>query len=306
MPVQDLLAEGGITKQMNVGLIDKILVSLQRLLPARLIGNAVYHLSRIEIVWIKNALINGFSWLYDVNTGEAENPVPDGYQSFNHFFSRNLQEGARQFDTGPDNFLAPADGTIAQLGKAHEGLLIQAKGVEFSASDLLGDEQLAADLADASFATIYLAPYNYHRLHMPIDGELVQTLFIPGLLYSVNARTTAAVPGLYAINERLVCQFQSPAGPFAMVLVGAMNVASISTAWGGEIPSPKDYRIQRQHYSGSSAPMLKQGEYMGHFNMGSTVVMLGPENLSEWDSSLTTGDSIEVGSKLGSIVNKAL
>ena len=284
---------------------DRILVTLQRLLPARLIGRVIYHLTRSEISWLKNALIRGFNWLYGVDTEEAEKPVPGGYRSFNDFFTRSLKSGARTMQTGPDNFICPADGTIAQTGKATGGQLLQAKGMGFSASDLLADEQLAAELADCHFATIYLAPYNYHRLHMPLDGKLEQTAFVPGLLYSVNARTTATVPDLYAVNERLVCQFSSAHGRFAMVLVGAMNVASISTAWSGEIKPTADREVQRQRYIGTDAPELLQGDYMGHFNMGSTIVLLGPRDLVDWSAQLTDGTAVQVGQQLGQLTATA-
>jgi len=280
---------------------DRILVTLQRLLPARLMGRVIYHLTRSEISWQKNALIRSFSWLYGVDTEEAEKPVPEGYRSFNDFFTRSLKPEARTMQRGQDNFICPADGTVAQTGKATAGQLLQAKGMEFSASDLLADAQLAAELAECHFATIYLAPYNYHRLHMPLDGKLEQTAFVPGLLYSVNARTAATVPDLYAVNERLVCQFNSARGRFAMVLVGAMNVASISTAWSGEIKPAANREVQRQSYIGTGAPELLQGDYMGHFNMGSTIVLLGPRDLVGWSAQLTDGTAVQVGQQLGQL-----
>jgi phosphatidylserine decarboxylase len=280
---------------MHTTITDRILLTLQNCLPARFMGACMYRLSRAETSWLKNLLIRGFSSIYSVHTTEAELQVPDGYRSFNAFFTRSLRPGARLIDADPMQFVAPADGTIAQLGRASKGQLIQAKGINFSAADLLGDANLAIELADCPYTTIYLAPYNYHRLHMPVAGKLEQTLFIPGLLYSVNARSTALVPGLYARNERLVCQFNSKAGRFAMVLVGAMNVASISTAWSGEILSTADRRIQRATYPHDSGPQLARGEYMGHFNMGSTVVILGPQSMAEWSANLRIGKTIRVG-----------
>lgn len=280
---------------MHTTLTDQILLALQNCLPARFMGACLYRLSRAETEWLKNALIRGFSWLYAVNTAEAELPVPGGYRSFNAFFTRSLRAGARPIHTDPLQLVAPADGTIAQLGHACNGQLIQAKGIDFSAADLLGDPTLAAELANCAYTTIYLAPYNYHRLHMPLDGRLEKTLFIPGLLYSVNARSTALVPGLYARNERLVCTFNSLSGRFAMVLVGAMNVASISTAWGGEITPAADQRPQYKEYPDESGPQLRRGEYMGHFNMGSTVVLLGPNSALDWSDSLQVGHTVQVG-----------
>jgi len=286
---------------MSPSLLDRLLVALQRITPARFIGRMIYHLSRCQVRWLKDLLIQGFCKLYDVDTDEAAKPVPAGYQSFNQFFIRELKPGSRPIDSAPDQLVSPADGRIAQLGQARAGQLIQAKGMHFSAADLLADEALATELADCHFATVYLAPYNYHRLHMPLDGTLEQTLFVPGLLYSVNERTARTVPSLYAVNERLVCQFNSPHGRFAMVLVGAMNVASISTAWGDEIPAPRDYRVVREHFSGTSAPSLSRGDYMGHFNMGSTVVLLGPAGLQGWHTDCAPGNVVRTGQTVGTL-----
>jgi phosphatidylserine decarboxylase len=212
-----------------------------------------------------------------------------------------LRPDARRIDPDPLQLVAPADGTVAQLGYASNGQLIQAKGLDFRAADLLGDAGLAAELANCAYTTIYLAPYNYHRLHMPLDGRLEKTLFIPGLLYSVNARSTSLVPGLYARNERLVCQFSGPAGRFALVLVGAMNVASISTAWGGEIFPAADRCVQHHEYPGETGPQLQRGEYMGHFNMGSTVVLLGPRNVMAWSAGLQVGSTVQVGQPMAQL-----
>jgi len=280
---------------------DKIIVFLQRLIPARILGRLFYRLSRNETPWLKNGLIRGFVWLFDVDTSEAANAVPDGYGSFNDFFTRTLKAGARIIDDADNTLVCPADGTIAQLGRADDGQLLQAKGMNFSAADLLGDAELATELADCLFATIYLAPYNYHRLHMPIAGTLEKSIFIPGKLYSVNARTAAAVPNLYALNERLVCQFNGPAGRFAMVLVGAMNVASISTVWGGEIMPPADGLPISTRFDSTAAPTLAKGEYMGHFNMGSTIVLLGPAGASAWGSDLCSGMTVRVGQSLARV-----
>lgn len=281
---------------------NRLIACLQKWLPARTLGRCIYWLSRSERIWLKNSLINCFSWFYSVNVSEAEKPVPSGYRHFNAFFTRKLKLGVRPIDARHDSFVCPADGTLAQFGYARETELLQAKGRTFLTKDLLGDAQMAASLGNCAYATIYLAPYNYHRLHMPLEGTLESTLFIPGCLYSVNARTAAAVPNLYAVNERLVCQFRSAHGSFVMVLVGAMNVASISTAWGGEIMPPADSNIVRTNFSGHpSAPSLKRGSYMGHFNMGSTIVVLAPPTLLSWDTSLQTGNLVRVGQRLGSV-----
>jgi len=285
---------------MEANTFDKLLVALHRLLPARLLGRLIYRLSRSERVWLKNTLIRGFTALYSVDLREAELEEAVAYASFNAFFTRRLKSGARPIAANPTALLCPADGTVAQTGHATDGQLLQAKGMSFSARHLLGDKAFAAQLANAPFATIYLAPYNYHRVHMPAAGVLVQTRFIPGKLYSVNARTTAVIPNLYALNERLVCEFQSPAGPFAMVLVGAMNVASMTTAWDGEISPATDGGVIHRRYDDGSV-RLAQGDYMGHFNMGSTVVLIGPPAGCTWDSRLSPGKTVQVGQTLGNL-----
>ncbi|MBT8421528.1 MAG: phosphatidylserine decarboxylase [Gammaproteobacteria bacterium] len=274
---------------------------MTRLLPARLMGSFVYLLSRSRRPWLKNALIRGFLRLYDVDTEEAAREIPEGYATFNEFFTRELRPDARPVHSNPDQLLSPADGTIAQTGHAHNGHLLQAKGIEFSATGLLANSLLASKLVKAPFATVYLAPYNYHRVHMPVAGRLRQTIFVPGKLYSVNARTTATIPELYALNERLVCEFETDRGPFALVLVGAMNVASISTAWGGEIFPPADKKVIHSDYTEQTIE-LAQGEYMGHFNMGSTVVMLGPAGNCAWHESLQPGQPVQVGTPIGELV----
>jgi phosphatidylserine decarboxylase len=287
---------------MPSSITNRLIAGLQKWIPARSMGRLIYRLSRSERPWLKNRLIVVFAWFYMVNTHEAEKAVPAGYRSFNEFFTRKLAPDTRPINTRPDSLLCPADGTVAQRGVADKQELLQAKGMTFQSTELLGDSNMASELSGGSYTTIYLAPYNYHRLHMPLDGTLEKTLFIPGLLYSVSAATTAAIPNLYALNERLVCQFRGPDGPFAMVLVGAMNVASISTAWGGEITTPADGNIVETSYKGQpQAPTLNRGDYMGHFNMGSTVVVLAPPGKCIWESSVRIGDSVRVGQRLGAI-----
>lgn len=289
---------------MLAPITQRITVFLLKLLPARAMGRLIYRLSRSERPWLKNYLIRGFSWFYNVNLHEAEKRAPLEYPSFNAFFTRTLKSGMRPIDERTDSIVCPADGTIAQTGIAAGEQMLQAKGMHFSASALLGDREMAAQMRDCAFATIYLAPYNYHRLHMPLDGQLVKTIFIPGLLYSVNAATTATVPDLYAVNERLVCCFNSPQGPFTMTLVGAMNVASISTSWGGEIKPPANGKpTLTDYWQQQNAPMLHRGDYMGHFNMGSTVVFMAPPGICQWEAELESGELVRVGQRIGSIQN---
>lgn len=286
-------------------IVDRLLVTLQRLLPARSLGRFIYWISRRRSIWLKNILIRGFSALFNVDTTEAARPVPDGYASFNEFFTRELRSGARPFMRDTERVIAPVDGTIAQLGHARHGELLEAKGAQFSAARLLGDAELAAKLDAAPFTTLYLAPYNYHRIHMPLDGRLVGTLFIPGKLHSVNARTVAVIPDLYARNERLVCHFTGARGDFVLVLVGALNVASMSTAWAGEVRATQRDGVTREQWPTAAAPQLQQGEYMGHFNMGSTVILLGPAAPLNWDSERRVGQQVKMGWSLGRFSHSA-
>jgi phosphatidylserine decarboxylase len=288
-----------VNSQANT--LDQALVALHRLIPARLLARFVYRLSRSEHSWLKNLLIRMFCKLYPVDMSEAENPNAEAYASFNAFFTRKLKSGARNFGINATCLLSPADGTVAQTGLARDGQLMQAKGMEFSVAALLGNTELARRFDSAPFATVYLAPYDYHRVHMPVGGRLISSRFIPGKLYSVNARTTAVIPNLYALNERLVCEFATELGPFALVLVGAMNVASISTAWEGEILAQGNSGVIDRQYPQDNSVQLAQGDYMGHFNLGSTVVMLGPPGACAWQSHLTPGTAVRVGEVMGTL-----
>lgn len=264
-------------------------------------GKCVYRLSRSRVRWFKNLLIRGFAWLYCVNQLEAAAEVPKGYATFNDFFTRELKPEARPADPRPDSLLSPADGMVAQSGYVRAGQLLQAKGVEYRAADLLGDAELAGTLANSAFATIYLAPHNYHRVHLPMDGILEKTIFIPGLLYSVNVRTTAAIKNLYALNERLVYKFRGDNGPFALVLVGAMNVASISTAWAGEITPPADGQVMHMDFSTGDALHFARGDYVGHFNLGSTVVFIAPDAGIEWLEAAAAGTCVQARQRIGAL-----
>lgn len=286
---------------MRPTLFDQLIVMLQRLLPARALGRCVHWLSRRRDVWLKNLLINGFCTLFQVDKAEAGRPVPAGYASFNEFFTRELKPGVRPLTRDARKVLSPVDGTLAQLGHASAGQLMEAKGARFSAAALLGDHELATRLAAAPFATLYLAPHNYHRIHMPANGQLRATHFIPGRLHSVNARTVAVIPDLYALNERLVCHFEGEHGEFALVLVGALNVASISTQWSGEITVPPGSGRVTRRWPNASGPALRQGDYVGHFNLGSTVVLLGPPAALRWNSDRAVGQPVLMGEPLGTL-----
>jgi len=273
-------------------------MALQRALPARLLGRLTYRLTRSRSRLLKNALIRGFVRLYDVDTDEAELPVPDGYASFNAFFTRALRPGARPLDADPASIVSPADGVIQQIGVLRGDALLQVKGIDYSASDLLATD--AGSYRDGLFATIYLAPSNYHRIHMPVAGRIERMTHVPGELWSVNATTAARVPRLFSRNERLVFHCQAPWGRFAVVLVGALNVGSISTAWAGEVLPRKERTVWHWDYGAEDPSVrLERGSLLGQFNMGSTVVLLLPSRHGRWRDSLAAGQAVRVGGALG-------
>ena len=275
-------------------------ILLQRLLPSRLLGRAVHRLTRSRQPALKDLLIRGFCRMYAVDTNEAERPVPAGYASFNDFFTRALRPGVRPLDPDPRAVLSPADGRIQQIGRLRGDALLQVKGLEYSAAELLGDAQAATRYADGLFITIYLAPFNYHRVHTPLAGRIRRMTHVPGELWSVNATTAARVPRLFSRNERLACQCVAPWGEFAVVLVGALNVGSISTEWAGEVLPRRAREADHWDYTDEATHCrLERGAVLGQFNMGSTVVVLLPPGAGEWLPQLKAGDEVRVGMALG-------
>ena len=221
-------------------------------------------------------LITWFIGKYNVNMAEAANPNPASYASFNEFFTRPLKAGARPLAQA--DWVCPVDGAISQLGRIERDQIFQAKGHHYSTTALLGgDSALAAQFQDGYFACIYLSPRDYHRIHMPCDGRLKRMIYVPGDLFSVNPVTARGVPGLFARNERLVCEFESPHGPFVLVLVGATIVGSMTTAWHGMVNPPRLAQVREWRYAESEV-VLQQGDEMGRFLLGSTVVLLFPKS----------------------------
>lgn len=276
----------------------EIYVALQRLLPQFLLGRIVHRLARVRTPWFKDLCIRGFCRLFPVNLDEAGDPVPEAYESFNAFFTRALQPGARPQDPDPAAVTCPADGRVQQAAKLHDGQLLQAKGMTYFAADLLGDADAAAAFRDGWFLTVYLAPQDYHRVHAPLAGTLRDMLYVPGARLSVNETTAAAVPGLFARNERLVCRFESADGPFAVVLVGALNVASISTTWAGEVLPCEPRRVHRWHYPGRAGIAVERGAEIGRFNLGSTVILLLPPGFAGAEDGLAPGQPLRVGQRV--------
>jgi phosphatidylserine decarboxylase len=269
--------------------------AVQRLLPQRLLGRLVYRLARSGRRWIKQPLIGWFARAYSIDLDESEHSDPAAYASFNAFFTRALKPGARPVAEDPGCIAAPADGTMSVCGTLREGQLLQAKGRAYSLAELLGEDDSALQaFASGHYATIYLAPHDYHRVHAPLAGRLIKTRYIPGRRFCVDPATALAIPNLLSRNERAVCWFESAVGPYVVVLVGALNVASISTATLGEIASGPT-RLWHE-----TAPReFATGAEIGRFNLGSTVVVLFAANAVEWDASLAPGRALRMGMAIG-------
>jgi phosphatidylserine decarboxylase len=252
---------------------DRAFVGLQYLLPQHFLSLLVWSLARARIGWLKRALIRGFLRHYPVDLSEAERGNPSSYESFNDFFTRKLRQGARPIDPAPASVACPVDGYVSQAGRLAGDRMLQAKGITYSASALLGgDPALATQFAGGAFATLYLAPHNYHRIHMPLTGTLRLVRYVPGDLFSVNATTADGVPGLFVRNERIACVFDTTAGPMAVVLVGALFVGSMSLGWAGEIRGERPRVIRDLPVRPVIA--LDKGAELGWFNMGSTVILM--------------------------------
>lgn len=255
---------------------DRLSVLPQYLLPKRALTQLLGRLANLQGGATTSAVIRWFIQRYKVDMSEALNPDPASYTSFNDFFTRELKIGARPLAQA--DWICPVDGAISQLGSIAGNQIFQAKGHHYSAQALVGgDAQLAEQFIDGHFATIYLSPRDYHRVHMPCAGKLLRMIYVPGDLFSVNPTTARGVPGLFARNERVVCAFEGPFGPFVMVLVGATIVGSMATAWHGVVNPPRPRKICEWNYSEQSIH-LAQGEEMGRFLLGSTIVLLTPKS----------------------------
>lgn len=271
----------------------------QHIIPQHWLTYAAGWLAEVEAAPIKNLLINLFINVYHVNMNEALYPNADHYRNFNDFFTRPLAANARPFDETAEKLISPADGTISQLGNIDDGAIFQAKGFDFTVFELLGGSQSRSEpYKKGQFATIYLSPKDYHRVHMPLSGTLREMIYIPGDLFSVNNRTSEQVPQLFSRNERVVAIFDSPQGPFAMVLVGAMIVGSMETVWHGTVAPGK--QVKTYEYKDQNL-FLKKGEEMGRFKLGSTVILCFPEGQVEWEAQWKHNSSIAMGATLGQV-----
>ncbi len=281
---------------------DRAFALLQILLPTHLLSRIVHWLMRRRLAWIKNLLIRMLMRGFGITLEEALVEDPRAFGSFNEFFTRALKPGVRPLPEQADRIVSPVDGRVYQAGNIEEGRIFQAKGHSFSVVELLGgDPARAASFYGGRFATVYLAPDNYHRIHMPLTGTLRDMVYVPGRLFSVNPATTRAMSNLFARNERVAALFQTEAGPMAMVLVGALFVGSIETVWAGEVTPPRGSRVVTTRYAteGSSAVKLARGAEMGRFNMGSTVILLFGRKAVTWAELLQPDTSLRMGQEIG-------
>lgn len=297
-------------------MLKKIKILAQYLTPHHWLSRVMGFLAELEWRWLKNSIIHWFMRAYKVDLKEAVEDTSEAYPNFNSFFTRALKSEARPIDAEPGSLVSPADGVMSQFGTLSNDTIIQAKGHDYSMTELLGgNQEWAAPFLNGRYMTIYLAPNNYHRVHMPVYGLLEKMIYVPGRLFSVNPLTANHVPNLFARNERVISLFNcaeqpanSDAVPMAVVLVGAMVVGGIHTVWAGQVSPPhRSSKVVTQYYQNlGNATILNKGAQMGHFSVGSTVVLLMGSNTNgacavNWLEQLQLGQSVRVGEKIGSV-----
>ena len=271
----------------------QLFIQAQRVVPQHQLSRVVGKLAASETPIIKNTVISAFKAQYGIDMSIAEQQNALKFKSFNEFFTRSLKEGVREIDTDATSIVSPADGEISQLGKIEEGEIFQAKGQSFSTANLIADPLLAEPFKNGQFATVYLSPKDYHRVHMPFAGTLTETLYVPGELFSVNQTTAENIPGLFARNERMVCLFDTELGRMAVVLVGAMIVAGIETVATGKVKPSGRLEVNQHNL------FLEKGAELGRFYLGSTAVVLFEENKMQWDAEFKANSAVEMGKALG-------
>ena len=302
MHSQDLHEVSGVTNAMP---LDYVRVALQYLYPKHLLSGLIFRLMRIRYKPIKDRQIRWFTKRYQVDLKIALQPDPAAYPDFNAFFTRALRAEVRPITSDEQYIASPVDGEISQGGDITNGRLLQAKGHTYSLENLLGgDAERCNRLANGKFLTVYLAPKDYHRIHSPISGRLLEMVYVPGDLFSVNQSTTRIVPNLFARNERVVCLFATNAGLMAVVMVGAVLVGSIETVWAGTVTPARPRRKRIWRYDGSNDEPIrfKKGEEIGRFNMGSTVIVILPGATSRWNAEVRPGRAVMVGAPIGRLI----
>ncbi len=281
---------------------DRLFALLQYLLPKHLLSRLIYRLMRQRSPFVKNTVLRVFLAGYRVDMSEAEQSDPYAFASFNDFFTRALRPGVRPIATDPQLVVSPVDGVVSQCGHLDDDTIVQAKGQAYSLARLLGgDREMVDTYRGGSFACIYLAPYNYHRIHMPMDGTVLSNTYVPGELFSVNAATVRAVPRVFARNERLICDFDTHVGRMAVILVGALFVGSIETVHCGEVNPPPRGRKGTVPIPEGVGRTFQKGEELGRFNMGSTVIVLFQSQRVRWDATLAPETQVRLGRAIGRI-----
>ncbi|HVA55370.1 MAG TPA: archaetidylserine decarboxylase [Gammaproteobacteria bacterium] len=285
--------------ETDVSLMDRVKAGLQYPLPQHAISRLVHWLVRVESPTVKNWLIRHFIQRFKVDMSEAAEPDSSTYPCFNAFFTRALRADARPIADGIKALVSPVDGYVSQIGAINQAYILQAKGRTFSVLELLaGNTAIANAFTNGEFATLYLSPRDYHRIHMPLDGSLRYMLYVPGRLFSVNPPATRVVPKLFARNERVAAIFDTAAGTMGVVMVGALNVGSIETVWTGEVTPPRLNEMRSWKYQGD-AVRLKKGAELGRFNMGSTVILLFGRQRVCWEAGMEAGSIVHMGQVIG-------
>lgn len=281
---------------------DQIFAFAQHITPQKTLSRVIGRVAECENTWVKNTFISQFVKKYKVDMSEAVNSDPLSYRNFNAFFTREIQAELRPICEGENSIACPADGAVSQLGRIEHGTLLQAKGHTYSLTTLLGgDASLSTQFLGGSFATVYLSPKDYHRVHMPLTGKLTKMIHIPGKLFSVNKVTAEQIPNVFARNERTVCLFDTEAGPMAVILVGAMIVASIETVWTGQV-TPFNKNVVTWDYQDLNNIEIKKGEEMGRFKLGSTAIVLFGKNAVDWDDALRAETPTRMGMPFGTVI----
>lgn len=274
----------------------QIFIQAQRIVPQQQLSRVVGKVAESEHPLVKNVVIQAFKAKYGIDLSIAQQTDALKFKSFNDFFTRALKDGVREIDADPKSVVCPADGAISQIGLVKDGDVFQAKGQSFSVEKLIGDPQLAEPFKNGEFATVYLSPKDYHRVHMPFAGTLTETLYIPGELFSVNQTTAENIPGLFARNERMVCLFDTELGRMAVVLVGAMIVAGIETVATGKVKPTG--RLELNHYE----MKLEKGAELGRFYLGSTAIILFEQDKMAWDAQFKANSAVVMGEALGQVI----
>lgn len=287
---------------MHPSLSDRLFALLQIILPHHFLSRIMLRLTRSRGLF-RRLFTPWFIRHFNIDMGQARESDWRKYENFNRFFTRELKADARPVSDDEGSLICPVDGCVSQAGEIQTDRIFQAKGHDYSLAALLGGESSWSDhFIDGEFATLYLSPRDYHRIHMPIEGKLLEVIHVPGRLFSVNPATARTIPGLFARNERVVCIFETAAGPMAMVLVGAIFVASIETIWQGVVTPPAGRKVQHWHYREKDI-VLKKAQEMGRFNMGSTVILLFGKNRIALDKKIKAVAPVRMGQRLGEMAN---